>query len=156
MVDYSKLCLGVVRKNACRNIMTVFFSCSLKNLIERVVYRKTDPVLLHEEPNCTVADRSAYIASAVRGFAFAIEKFSFERFKHNTRKANAGFLESMQRMVGDCLTAQTSPPAVSTSREKLRTAAAAKAKELKELARSKTERRYAACEPQKSEQVPAA
>jgi hypothetical protein len=105
-----------------------------------------------------VADRSAYIASAVRGFAFAIEKFSYERFKHNARKANAGFLEAIQRMVGDSVAAHSSPlPAsVSTSREKLRTAAAAKAKELKELARSKTEPKYAACEPQKVQDVPVA
>ncbi|CAG0920416.1 unnamed protein product [Notodromas monacha] len=112
------------------------------NVVERVVYRKTDPAKLGEEDGFTIAERSAWLSSGVRGFAFAIEKFSLERFKHNTKKANAGLAESIQRMLG---VHPVSKIESASSGEKLRVAAAAKAKELKELARSKAEPVYAAC-----------
>lgn len=100
----------------------------------------------------TTADRSAWISSGMRGFAFAIEKFGVERFKQNTRKAQAGYMEAIQRVVGGSadgappLPVPVPVPVVSSSREKLRSAAAAKAKELKDLARSKAEPMYAACQ----------
>ena len=50
-------------------------------MTEKVVYRQSD-----EQPGKTVAVRSAWIDSQIRGFSRAICAFGYERFKKNCNK----------------------------------------------------------------------
>lgn len=52
-----------------------------QNVVEKVVYKRCD-----ENPDKTIAIRSAWIDSQVFGFSRAIRSFGFERFKKNCAK----------------------------------------------------------------------
>ncbi|KAK0080299.1 hypothetical protein PV325_000150 [Microctonus aethiopoides] len=56
------------------------------NVVEKVVYKVSD-----ENPDWTVAKRSAWIDSSVFGFSRAIQAFGLERFKKNCLKMTGGF-----------------------------------------------------------------
>ncbi|KAK0161443.1 hypothetical protein PV327_009913 [Microctonus hyperodae] len=56
------------------------------NVVEKVVYKVSD-----ENPEWTVAKRSAWIDSSVFGFSRAIQAFGLERFKKNCLKMTGGF-----------------------------------------------------------------
>ena len=58
----------------------------LQSVEEKCVY-KPDP----SNASATICQREAWIGSNVYGFAFAIQKFGYERFKSNTGKAVKGF-----------------------------------------------------------------
>ena len=60
--------------------------CYLQSVAEKVVYKVSE-----EDPNKTIAIRSATIDSQVFGFARAIQSFGLERFKKNCVKAINGF-----------------------------------------------------------------
>ncbi|XP_034948167.1 PRELI domain-containing protein 1, mitochondrial [Chelonus insularis] len=56
------------------------------SVVEKVVYTVSD-----ENPEWTVAKRSAWIDSSVFGFSRAIQAFGLERFKKNCSKMTGGF-----------------------------------------------------------------
>ncbi|KAL1122778.1 hypothetical protein AAG570_003105 [Ranatra chinensis] len=56
------------------------------NLVEKVVYRVSD-----DNPNWTVAERSAWVDSQVIGFGRAIQAFGMDRFRKNCIKMVHGF-----------------------------------------------------------------
>ncbi|KAF7995068.1 hypothetical protein HCN44_004540 [Aphidius gifuensis] len=55
-------------------------------VVEKVVYKVSD-----ENPEWTVAHRSAWIDSSVFGFSRAIQAFGLDRFKKNCSKMTGGF-----------------------------------------------------------------
>lgn len=57
-----------------------------QSIVEKVVYKVSD-----ENPEWTVAERSAWIDSQVIGFGRAIQAFGIERFKKNCSKMIRGF-----------------------------------------------------------------
>lgn len=59
----------------------MFFELILQNVVEKVVYKVSD-----DNPEKTIAIRSAWIDSQVFGFSRAIRKFGIERFKKNCIK----------------------------------------------------------------------
>lgn len=56
------------------------------SVVEKVVYKVSD-----ENPNWTVAHRSAWIDSSVFGFSRAIQVFGLDRFKKNCIQMTGGF-----------------------------------------------------------------
>ncbi|OXU26527.1 hypothetical protein TSAR_011787 [Trichomalopsis sarcophagae] len=56
------------------------------SVVEKVVYKVSD-----ENPQWTVAKRSAWIESSVFGFSRAIQAFGLDRFKKNCTKMSNGF-----------------------------------------------------------------
>ncbi|KAF6199707.1 hypothetical protein GE061_006005 [Apolygus lucorum] len=110
------------------------------SLVEKVVYRQSE-----ENPNWTVAERSAWVDSQVMGFGRAIQAFGIDRFKKNCVKMVSGFnfvLASMFPAAVLPASHGVSTP-VMTRGEKLKDAA----KKASELAKSKANTLYATCEP---------
>lgn len=58
----------------------------MQSVIEKVVYKVSD-----ENPDWTIAKRSAWIDSSVYGFSRAIQVFGLDRFKKNCSKMTGGF-----------------------------------------------------------------
>ncbi|XP_023245031.1 PRELI domain-containing protein 1, mitochondrial-like [Copidosoma floridanum] len=56
------------------------------NVVEKVVYKVS-----HDNPQWTVAKRSAWIESSVFGFSRAIQAFGLDRFKKNCMQMSMGF-----------------------------------------------------------------
>lgn len=109
------------------------------SLVEKVVYRPSE-----ENPDWTIAERSAWVDSKVLGFALPIQAFGVERFKKNCSKTVRGFNYVLSTMF------PTSPPsthlhpdAVSQAQSKLKGAA----KKASELAKAKANSIYATYEP---------
>ncbi|XP_033215255.1 PRELI domain-containing protein 1, mitochondrial isoform X2 [Belonocnema kinseyi] len=70
-------------------------------VVEKVVYRVSE-----DNPEWTVAKRSAWIDSQVFGFSRAIQAFGVDRFKKNCSKMASGFnfvLESMFPYTAQCM-----------------------------------------------------
>uniref|UniRef100_A0A1B6E3G8 PRELI/MSF1 domain-containing protein n=1 Tax=Clastoptera arizonana TaxID=38151 RepID=A0A1B6E3G8_9HEMI len=114
---------------------------SLMSVVEKVVYKVSD-----ENPNWTVAERSAWVDSHVYGFARAIQAFGIDRFRKNCQKQVNGFnyvLFKMFRPVNmtnpDELTSQSTS---SSGKEKLIDAA----KKASDLAKAKAGTMYASCQ----------
>ncbi|BES99059.1 unnamed protein product [Nesidiocoris tenuis] len=110
------------------------------SLVEKVVYRVSD-----ENPNWTVAERSAWVDSQVIGFGRAIQAFGVERFRKNCAKMVNGFNHVLSSMFPGVNVQDSAPQvAVAMSRsEKIKDAA----KKASELAKSKANTLYATCEP---------
>lgn len=109
------------------------------SLIEKVVYRPSD-----ENPEWTIAERSAWVDSKVMGFGLAIQAFGVERFKKNCSKTVKGFnyvLSTMFPMPPSAMPQLTDP--VTQAQAKLKGAA----KKASELAKAKANSIYVTCEP---------
>lgn len=63
-----------------------YVNIKLQSVIEKVVYTVSE-----ENPQWTVASRSAWIDSSVYGFSRAIQAFGLDRFKKNCTKMSNGF-----------------------------------------------------------------
>lgn len=110
------------------------------SITEKVVYKESD-----EYPGKTIAIRSAWIDSQIRGFGRAICAFGYERFKKNCNKMVGGFNHVLVNM----FPAQTSPTTahnVATTTSKLKDAA----KNASELAKAKAAPIYASLHPNQS------
>ncbi|XP_014255464.1 protein preli-like [Cimex lectularius] len=104
------------------------------SVVEKVTYRVSE-----ENPNWTIAERSAWVDSQVLGFGRAIQAFGVERLKKNCVKMVRGFNYVLSSMFPPSI----QPHAPMTNAEKLRDAA----KKASELAKAKAETLYAKCEP---------
>ena len=70
-------------------------------MVEKVVYRVSE-----DNPEWTVAKRSAWIDSQVFGFSRAIQAFGVDRFRKNCSKMASGFnyvLEHMFPYTAQCM-----------------------------------------------------
>ena len=67
-------------------IMSLIMNFLLQSVVEKVVYKVSD-----ENPEWTVAKRSAWIESSIFGFSTAIQAFGLDRFKKNCVKMSNGF-----------------------------------------------------------------
>jgi hypothetical protein len=116
-----------------------------QSIVEKVVYKVS-----RENPNWTVAERSAWIDSQVFGFGRAIQAFGLERFRKNCHQMVGGFnyvlttmfphsATSLSHMTSDEVTNQTT----SAKKETLKDAA----KKATDLAKSKAGPIYASCQP---------
>ncbi|KAL7301171.1 hypothetical protein TKK_0006142 [Trichogramma kaykai] len=76
------------------------------SVVEKVIYKASD-----ENPQWTIAKRSAWIESSVFGFSRAIQAFGLERFKKNCIKMSNGFNYVLAHMFP--LTAQMMNPSLS-------------------------------------------
>ncbi|XP_043464864.1 protein preli-like [Leptopilina heterotoma] len=63
------------------------------SVVEKVVYRVSE-----DNPDWTVAQRSAWIDSQVFGFSRAIQAFGLDRFKKNCGKMSSGFNYVLEHM----------------------------------------------------------
>jgi len=111
------------------------------NLVEKVVYRVAE-----ENPNWTIAERSAWVDSEVMGVGRAIQAFGLERFKKNCVKAVRGFNYVLAKMFPE--TAAAAAPHISSTNSQLTSTGKLKdaAKKASELAKKKTTGVYASCE----------
>lgn len=73
-------------------INVLYFSL-LQSLVEKVVYRESD-----ENPNCTVAVRSAFVDSQVFGLKRPIIAFGVKRYENNVQKTAMGFNHVLSRL----------------------------------------------------------
>ncbi|KAG0728807.1 Protein preli-like [Chionoecetes opilio] len=64
--------------------------------VERVLYRPCP-----DNPQWTVAERKAWIASRIFGFGYAIQTFGVERYKKNIQKTTMGFSYTLSRLFPD-------------------------------------------------------
>lgn len=69
------------RLNAPNDNNNKLINSPYQNVVEKVVYKKCE-----ENPDRTIAIRSAWVDSQVFGFSRAIRSFGFERFKKNCGK----------------------------------------------------------------------
>jgi hypothetical protein len=99
-----------------------------------------------ENPNWTVAERSAWVDSQVMGFGRAIQAFGVDRFKKNCTKMANGFnyvLTAMFPQTG-LIQMQTADSGLTTlSKDKIKDAA----KKASELAKKKAGSLYASSQP---------
>lgn len=137
------------------------------SVTEKVVYRVSD-----ENPEWTVATRSAWIDSQVFGFSRAIQAFGLDRFKKNCSKMSGGFNYVLAHMFphtaqfmnptlsqmgfGDRVT-EPSMVKLSHAAEDLQHSIHDKAEKMKgaakkatDLAKQKAGPMYAACQPNQS------
>lgn len=113
------------------------------SIVEKVVYRVSK-----ENPNWTIAERSAWIDSQVFGFGRAIQAFGLERFRKNCQKMVGGFNYVLCMMFPHtaAAVAQASSDEISaqmTKKETLKDAA----KKATDLAKSKAGPIYASYQP---------
>ncbi|PSN37194.1 PRELI domain-containing protein 1 [Blattella germanica] len=114
------------------------------SIVEKVVYRVSK-----ENPNWTIAERSAWIDSQVFGFGRAIQAFGLERFRKNCNQMVGGFNYVLSTMfphtaaamahASDEVSSQVTP----SKKETLKDAA----KKATDLAKSKAGPIYASCQP---------
>ncbi|PNF41527.1 hypothetical protein B7P43_G12550 [Cryptotermes secundus] len=76
------------------------------SIVEKVIYKVSK-----ENPNWTVAERSAWIDSQVYGFGRAIQAFGLKRFRKNCQQMVEGFNHVLMTMFP--LTATSLPPTTS-------------------------------------------
>ncbi|KAF2905037.1 hypothetical protein ILUMI_01138 [Ignelater luminosus] len=109
------------------------------SITEKVIYKESE-----EHPGKTIAIRSAWIDSQIRGFGRAICAFGYERFKKNCNKMVGGFNHVLSNM----FPTQTTLAAhnVITTTSKLKDAA----KNASELAKAKAAPIYASLHPNQS------
>ncbi|KAJ3650305.1 hypothetical protein Zmor_022001 [Zophobas morio] len=110
------------------------------SVTEKVVYRQSD-----EQPGKTVAVRSAWIDSQIRGFSRAICAFGYERFKKNCNKMVGGFNYVLANMFPLQSTVTTTHATI-TATSKLKDAAI----NASALAKSKAVPIYASLHPNQS------
>jgi hypothetical protein len=65
----------------------------LMSIVEKVIYKVSK-----ENPNWTVAERSAWIDSQVFGFGRAIQAFGLKRFRKNCQQMVGGFNDVLKTM----------------------------------------------------------
>ncbi|PNF28461.1 Protein preli-like [Cryptotermes secundus] len=115
------------------------------SIVEKVIYKVSK-----ENPNWTVAERSAWIDSQVFGFGRAIQAFGLERFRKNCQQMVGGFnhvlmtmfpltATSLPHTTSDETTSQLTP----AKKETLKDAA----KKATDIAKSKAGPIYASCQP---------
>ena len=110
------------------------------SITEKVIYKESE-----EHPGKTIAIRSAWIDSQIKGFGRAICAFGYERFKKNCNKMVGGF----NYVLANMFPPHTIPPAthnLATTKSKLKDAA----KNASELAKAKAAPIYASLHPNQS------
>ncbi|KAG8235873.1 hypothetical protein J437_LFUL016480 [Ladona fulva] len=126
------------------------------SVVEKVVYQESK-----ENPQWTVANRSAWVDSQVYGFRSAIEAFGMERLRKNCRKMNSGFDYILKTLfarnlplangVGNNGSANEGTAKIGSFQDdrkaRLKDAARETAKKAAELAKSKARPVYAQCQP---------
>lgn len=115
-----------------------------QSIVEKVVY-----TVSRENPNWTVAERSAWIDSQVFGFGRAIQAFGLERFRKNCQQMVGGFNYVLTIMFPNSTTTlshMTSDEVMTSKKETLKDAA----KKATDLAKSKAGPIYASCQPNKT------
>lgn len=110
------------------------------SVTEKVVYKESE-----EHPGKTVALRSAWIDSQVRGFSRAICAFGYERFKKNCNKMVGGFNHVLSNLYPNHNILHTTQTTIRAA-AKLKDAA----KNASELAKSKAAPIYASLHPNQS------
>lgn len=95
-----------------------------------------------ENPEWTIAERSAWVDSKVMGFGLAIQAFGVERFKKNCAKTVRGFNHVLSAMFPPPAS-QPPQPHSTQVQSKLKGAA----KKASELAKAKANSIYVTCEP---------
>lgn len=113
------------------------------SIVEKVVYRVSK-----ENPNWTVAERSAWIDSQVFGFGRAIQAFGLDRFRKNCQQMVGGFNYVLTTMFPHAAPVPHTPSdevtnQVASKKEALKDAA----KKATDLAKSKAGPIYASCQP---------
>lgn len=108
------------------------------SLVEKVVYRPSE-----ENPEWTVAERSAWVDSKVMGFGLAIQAFGIERFKKNCTKMVQGFNFVLSAMFPQPASLTTQHQIHQQPQSKFKDAA----KKASELAKAKANSLYVTCEP---------
>ncbi|XP_017781070.1 PREDICTED: protein preli-like [Nicrophorus vespilloides] len=111
------------------------------SVTEKVVYRESE-----NQPGHTVAVRSAWIDSQVRGFSKAICAFGYERFKKNCHKMAGGFNHVLMSMYPVHQHLTNHATAAASAKNKLKDAA----KNASELAKAKAAPIYASLHPNQS------
>lgn len=127
------------------------------SVVEKVVYQESK-----ENPQWTVANRSAWVDSQLYGFRSAIEAFGLERLRKNCRKMNSGFNYILKTLFsGNLASANIAAnhnivssdgiakigSAQDDRKGRLKDAARETAKKAAELAKSKARPVYAQCQP---------
>ncbi|KAF5270336.1 hypothetical protein FQR65_LT05524 [Abscondita terminalis] len=111
------------------------------SVTEKVIYKESE-----EFPGKTVAIRSAWIDSQIKGLGRAICAFGYERFKKNCNKMVGGF----NYVLGNMFPPHNSPTipvhSIATTKSKLKDAA----KNASELAKAKAAPIYASLHPNQS------
>ncbi|KAB0801631.1 hypothetical protein PPYR_03817 [Photinus pyralis] len=110
------------------------------SVTEKVIYKESD-----EHPGKTVAIRSAWIDSQIKGFGRAICAFGYERFKKNCNKMVGGFNYVLANMFPPHTITSTAHNVV-TTKSKLKDAA----KSASELAKARAAPIYASLHPNQS------
>ncbi|XP_069678249.1 protein preli-like [Periplaneta americana] len=113
------------------------------SIVEKVVYKVSK-----ENPNWTVAERSAWIDSQVFGFGRAIQAFGLDRFRKNCHQMIGGFNYVLTTMFPHTASVPHTPAdditnQVASKKEALKDAA----KKATDLAKSKAGPIYASCQP---------
>ncbi|XP_071448166.1 PRELI domain-containing protein 1, mitochondrial isoform X2 [Hetaerina americana] len=128
------------------------------SVVEKVVYQES-----RENPQWTVAKRSAWVDSQLYGFRSAIEAFGLERLRKNCRRMNSGFEYILKALFSGNITINNGVvindgPSLSEGPTKfgalnddrkgrLKDAARETAKKAAELAKSKARPVFAQCQP---------
>lgn len=110
------------------------------SVTEKVIYKESD-----EHPGKTVAIRSAWIDSQIKGFGRAICAFGYERFKKNCNKMVGGFNYVLANMFPPHTITSTTHNVI-TAKSKLKDAA----KSASELAKARAAPIYASLHPNQS------
>jgi hypothetical protein len=123
------------------------YHCTIlfQSIVEKVIYKVSK-----DNPNWTVAERSAWIDSQVFGFGRAIQAFGLDRFRKNCQQMVGGFnyvLTTMFPLSAASLPHTTSDDTTnhvtSAKKETLKDAA----KKATDIAKSKAGPIYASCQP---------
>ncbi|KAJ9596301.1 hypothetical protein L9F63_012668 [Diploptera punctata] len=112
------------------------------SVVEKVVY-----TVSKENPNWTIAQRSAWIDSQVFGFGRAIQAFGLERFRKNCQKMVGGFNYVLSTMFPHTAAAKASSSEETSTQISKKEALKDAAKKATDLAKSKAGPIYASCQP---------
>lgn len=116
-----------------------------QSIVEKVIYKVSK-----ENPNWTVAERSAWIDSQVFGFGRAIQAFGLERFRKNCQQMVGGFnhvLMTMFPLTATSLPHTSSDEATSQLTQAKKETLKDAAKKATDIAKSKAGPIYASCQP---------
>lgn len=119
--------------------MSLFLYFHFQNIVEKVTYVKSE-----ENDSWTVAHRSAWVDSQVRGFSSCIVAFGVATLRLNFQKAVKGFNHVLDKMFPQVTEENASY--ISKKTEQIRDAA----KIASDLAKSKASTVFASCEASES------
>lgn len=115
---------------------------SVMSVVEKVTYKVSD-----ENPNWTVAIRSAWVDSHVFGFGRPIQAFGIDRFRKNCNKMVSGFNYVLSRMFPGRASQEDVSNHVSATTASGKDKLIDAAKKASDLAKAKAGTMYASCQP---------